>query len=102
MISKQGYLWHRLTPVWLGGLIGLFAGAALLLLGLPAYFQPPGKMIVPAHDIYGGYHPFDLRRIPFLMPFIGLFVGLLFKMYRDAVGRHRHTWSSGYSDRNAD
>lgn len=95
MVSKQGYWRYRMTPVWLGGLVGLAAGALLLLLGLPAYFRPPDHMLVPAHDIHGSYQLFDLRLVPFLMPFFGIFVGLLVKMHRDAVGSHRHSPPNG-------
>ncbi|MCI0682404.1 MAG: hypothetical protein L0Y71_09885 [Gemmataceae bacterium] len=88
----------RLRPVWLGGLIGLIGGAVLFLVMQPYNWHGDVRVMVPAHDIYGGLHLYDIRKVPFLMPVLGLLVGLMVKMYRDALGHHRRrAWRSRQS-----
>jgi hypothetical protein len=79
----------HLGPVWLGGLLGVVGGLILLIVMQPQNWGPDTRVMVRAHDIYGGLALFDIRKVPFIMPVLGLMVGLVIKMYRDAVGHHR-------------
>lgn len=88
MHDDEHHLWKRLRPVWIGGLVGIIAGIILFILEVTLPF-PDRKAIVPVHDIFGGLKLFDIRNLPFLMPVFGLMLGLLVKMYRDAVVKHR-------------
>ena len=87
MSDIDDHVWKRLRPVWIGGLLGLLAGVVMFAIVI---LQPleDRKAYVPAHDIYGGLRLLDLRRLPFFMPIFGLLLGLLVKMYRDAVIKH--------------
>ena len=88
MSDNDDRLWKRLRPVWIGGLIGLFVGIVFFIIAVMLPLDDR-KAYVAAHDIYGGYRLLDLRRLPFFMPVFGLMFGLLIKMYRDAVVKHR-------------
>ncbi len=89
MSDTQGYSLKRLRPVWIGGLVGLVVGVILLVVMQPHNWDPDVPVMVPVHDIYGGLQLYDIRKVPFLTPVLGLMVGLVVKMYRDAVGHHR-------------
>jgi hypothetical protein len=78
----------NLRPVWLGGIVGLVGGLVLLVVMQPQNWADT-RVMVRAHDVYGGLTLFDIRKVPFMMPMLGLMVGLVIKMYRDAVGHHR-------------
>ncbi|GEM_PF-4723534 len=88
MVDDENHLWKRLRPVWIGGLVGLIAGVILFIVAV-ALPLPDRKALVPVHDIFGGLKLFDIRKLPFLLPVFGLMLGLLVKMYRDAVVKHR-------------
>ena len=91
---RDPYSLKHLRPIWIGGLVGLVGGVILLVVMQPQNWDPDVQVMVPAHDIYGGLQLYDIRKVPFLMPVLGLMVGLVIKMYRDAVGHHRRRASN--------
>lgn len=88
MYNYDDRLWKRLRPVWIGGIASLIGGAVLFMMNVAMPLEDR-KAYVPAHDVFGGLRLLDLRNLPFLLPVFGTFLGMLVKMYRDAVVKHR-------------
>ncbi len=80
--------WKRLRPIWIGGLVGLVTGILLYVVTQPDRLDLL-KMVVPAHNVYGDLRLFDLRTVPFLLPFFGVGTGFAITLYRKAVVKHR-------------